>query len=561
MGNLFSPIPWVIRTATTARSRKIMGVFARYGLRWAFSSIETEFRKGEKKGRISAEGRRYQARQLCSVLTELGATFIKVGQAFSARADLIPREYTEELCKLQDDVPSLPFGRIEPVIYSDFRQSIEQTFLEFNPIPIASASIGQVYRAKLFSGETVAVKVVRPGVVEQIEEDLAIMMDVADWVYDNTEVGKRYQLPLLVEEIAYTIRNECNYIREGRNLDQFRELFHDDPKIHVPRVYWEYTTPRILTMEYVDGLKITDLMGLNKAGINPKIVSENLMHFALCQLFGTGIYNADPHPGNFFVRPDGSLAVVDFGMVSTLSADLQDSLLQIGSAIQRKDPDLFIDALMMIGSYPAGVNQTVLRRDVFRLLEKLSPIDLREMTARKLVGDIFGTASRHGLLFPTEMVNIARAFVISEGTGLTLCPELKIFEFARPYIQEFAARQRSLPMMVERMNQTMQDGVELGMEMPQRLHRILGKIERGQLEVNLNMEIIHKFSRQMQQMTNRLSLSMLLSATIIALGLVMVVYKPEAWQTLGDWVFGLAFVSSILFGLWLIWSFLRSNKP
>ena len=553
-------IPWFARRGIRARSRQVFQVLTRRGLGFLLDRIQDQVISRRGLQASGHEQARNQAEQLRMAFIELGATFIKVGQALSARYDLLPPEYTTELSKLQDEVPPLPFNALRGVIEGELGDSVEHLFAQFNPEPLASASIGQVYAAQLTDGSPVVVKVVRPGVEEQIEIDLEIIANMAEWASQHTALGHLYDLPALVDEFAYTLRSELNYIKEGRNADTFRRCFYKDERLYFPRVYWEFSTRRVLTLERLSGIKISDIDALDSAGINRRVVTENLMHLALKQIFQFNMYHADPHPGNFFVQPDGSLAVMDFGMVGRLSDQMKHILLEMAAAIQRHDVERMVDAMLSAGIYTRGIKRQSLGRDLGHLLDNFTGDAIQDLSLNRAGQDLMTIALEHGLQLPGELVAMLRAIMISEGTAKRIYPDFRLFHFAAPYVSLFWQAEHSPEVVLPRLAQSAVDGLNLTMELPRRLERLLGQVERGQMEININIEWLRGFMNQMQRMTNRLALSVLLAGIIVALGLVMVVYRPTEWEMLGDYIFGFAFVTSLAFGAWLMFSIWRSGK-
>lgn len=560
MVNRLPPVPWLTHSASLVRSRQIIAVLTRHGLGWVLTRLGSEITSWRHLKAAGGGNLHLQASELRQALIELGATFVKLGQALSSRADLLPPEFVEELSKLQDDIQPAPFEKIKAVLESELGMPIEEAYGSFDPQPIASASIGQVYAAKLKNGQEVAVKVIRPGVAEKIKQDLDLLYDIADWAANHTTVGKFYDLPALVDEFAFTVRNELDYQREGHNADVFRRNFHGDPRVYIPRIYWDLTTRQVITIERVKGLKINDVAGLDESTINRKVVAENLMHFALRQIFEFNFYHADPHAGNFFVQPDGSLAVMDFGMVGHLSNNMKNTLLGLALAIQRHDPDLLVDEFLAAGIYTRGINRKAFTREVTHLMDTFSSGRLEDISAQSVTNDVLGIALRNGLQLPSELVAMIRAVTIAEGIGTFLYPGFRMIEFAAPYLRHFGEEQRSPKVLLPRLGQATLDGLELGIDLPRRVNRLLGQLERGQFEVRINLDVLQQFMAQMQRMTNRLALTVLLGATIIALGMVMVVYHPTAWQRFGQYVFAFAFISSVAFGAWLMWSIIRSGR-
>jgi ubiquinone biosynthesis protein len=560
--SLLPRVPWFSRGPLLARSRQIVSALTRHGLGWLLARVEERGSPSSKPGTLGVfrHATPRQAREFVSALVELGPTFIKMGQALSARSDLLPEEYIEELSKLQDTIPPIPYEQMRAVLVEELGEEPENLYGELDPVPVASASIGQVYNARLKNGQEVVIKIVRPGALETFQRDLEILFDIVDWATRHTAIGQMYDLHALVDEFAYTVRNEFDYLREGRNADTFRQNFYGDPRVYIPKVYWELTTRRVMTMERVSGLKISDLDGLDQARINRRAVAENLMHFALRQIFEFGFYHADPHPGNFFVQPDASLCVMDFGMVGRLSNQTKRTFLGIAVAIQRTNTDVLVDELMAAGIYNHAMDRRVLVRDLDRLFERFSGGAISDLTGTEVLREIMEVALRHNLQLPSELVAMSRAVTIAEGTGMMLYPGFQLFQFASPYVHTFWTEQRSPGEILPRVGQAAMDSLELGLELPRRMSRLLELIERGQIEVNINMQLLRGLTSQFQKMTNRLALSMLLAAIIIALALVLVVYQPGTWQAVGEFIFAFAFITSLGFGAWLVWSIIRSGR-
>ncbi|HZU86283.1 MAG TPA: AarF/ABC1/UbiB kinase family protein [Anaerolineaceae bacterium] len=555
-----SRIPWLTRRALFGRSRQILTVLTRHGLGWLYARGVSGPLRHRTHGPLSNAGLLKEAEHLRQALVELGATFIKLGQALSSRPDILPAEYIDELSRLVDEIPPLPFSRMEQVFRAELNCEIEDLFSEFERCPMASASIGQVYAARLKNGQRVVVKIQRPGVVQTIEQDLEILSDMAEFISQNTELGRRYDIPSLVEEFSYRIRLELDYQREGRNADIFRRNFYGDDSVRIPKIYWDVSTARVLTLEEVGGYKINDIQALDAAGLNRRVVAENASRFTLRMIFEFGFFHADPHTGNIFVQPDGTLAIVDFGMVGRLNEKLKRGLLQMSLAVARGDIERVVDELLEAGITGKRVRVVALRHDLERLLEGLYVGTFKEMTATDMTAQIMNLAIKHELQLPAEMVMLVRLLAISEGIAAQLCPDFHLIEFAVPYVKKFLAEGRKPEEILSRLGQTGIDGIEFGLELPRQASRLLKMIERGQVEMNISFDGLRPFMSQMQRMANRVAIAIILGATIIALGLVMVIYRPESWKILGDLIFGMAFLFSLGFGFWLMWSIFRSGR-
>ena len=556
-------VPWFARGDLLRRTRQIAAVLTRHGLGWLTVQVGLADRLPVQSiwfRNPQSDKPHTQAEHLRLALSELGATFVKLGQALSTRPDLLPPEYIAELVKLQDSASPVPFEHIRQLVVVELGAPPEELFGEFDPEPIAPASIGQAHAATLKSGRQVIVKVQRPGVAEQIERDLEILAGMAQTAAAHSALGRDYDLPSLVDEFAFTIRNELDYHREGHNADRFRRNFRGDPGLVVPWVYWDLTTSRVLTIERVGGVKISDIAALDAAQIDRHVVAENSVRLLLRQIFEFGFFHADPHPGNCFVRPDGSIAMIDFGMVGRLDERLQDKLLHVGLAILRLDTERLTDELYEIGVARSRTRHGALQRDLAHLLDSYASGAVRDIAAMQLVNDIAALAFRHRLQLPTELVMLLRAVTVAEGTGLSLDPDLKLLDFAAPFLKQFWMARRTPQAMATHMGQAALDAAELTLDLPRHAARLLGRLERGDVEFNVNFESLREFINQMQRMTNRMALAIILGATIVALGLILSVYHVPGWDQYGGWLFGMGFLFSLGFGLWLVLSILTSGR-
>jgi len=564
LNNRLLPLPWLTNPALARRTRHIIAVLSRHGWGWVLSQVESGREASRTIGISGVTGvpisHQKQAEHLRMAMNELGATFIKLGQALSTRPDILPPEYIRELGKLQDEVTPVPFEKIEEVIKAELGCEVLEAYPEFDPIPIASASIGQVYAARVKNGKQVVVKVRRPGVAKMIEQDLEIMTNMAEWISSHSSLGKLYDLPTLLGEFSYRLHNELDYLREGRNANIFRKNFKDEPTIYIPYIYWELTTQQVLTMERVSGIKINDVAAMKAAGINLKLVAENSGRFTLEQLFIYGFFHADPHPGNFFVQPDGSLAVVDFGMVGQLTTQLKDSLLRMVMAMANGDAETLVDELLDIGVTRKQINTRSLSMELSHLFESYSGGTAQFLTATQVLNEILGMAFRYGMQMPGELTMLARLSTINEGISMTLYPEFRMLDFAAPIVMRYLREQRSPEKVLPQLARSAMDSLELGLNLPKRAARLLKQVERGQLEFNINYEGLRQFANQMEKMTNRLAMAIVLAAVIVALGIVLVVFHPASWQAFGEYLFFFAFISSLGFGAWLLWSIWRSGK-
>jgi len=562
MSNVF-PLPWYARPHLLQRSRQIVGILTRHGLD---SMMEQTGLAGHRLfARISNASRPAdpplsQGEHLRLALGELGGAFIKLGQMLSTRPDLIPPEYAKELAKLQDAAPEVPLEQIRQVVLQELGQLPEAIFAQFEPQPMASASIAQVHAARLRDGEEVVVKIQRPGISIVIEQDLEILAGMADWAAAHSAIGRIYNLPALADEFAYTLRNELDFRREGHNTDRFRRNFATDPGVYIPRVNWELTADQVLTLERVGGVKITDLAQLDAAGINRHTLAENATRLILRMIFEFGFFHADPHPGNLFVRPDGSIALIDFGMVGRLDDRLKDALLRMALDVVHDDSTRLADELYALGGAGGGVRHNPLEHDLAHLLDRYASGSYKELGTPQLINEILNIAQKNQLQLPSEVVLLARVWNIGLGLGISLDPDFRLFEFARPYLKQFYQDRRSPQVMARRTAHAALDAVELGLTLPERAGRVFTQLEHGDIKLNVNYEGLDELRLEMKAVVNRITLSVLLAATIIALGLAMVAYHPAGWERIAGAFFAVAFPLSLVFGAFLMVSIWRSGR-
>ncbi|MCL5025612.1 MAG: AarF/ABC1/UbiB kinase family protein [Chloroflexi bacterium] len=558
------PVPWFARPHLRHRITQIVSVLTRHGLGWLLAQFGVGHLSPRQRrlfGRVIGGTPHTQAEHLRMALGELGGAFIKLGQVLSTRADLLPPEYIAELSKLQDAAPPVPFEQVRQTIYEELGEWPENVFGAFDPEPAASASIGQAHSARLKDGREVIVKVRRPGIEAQVEQDLEILRGVSEWAEANTPIGEYYNLADLVDEFAYTLRNELDYNLEGRNADRFRQNFADDEGIYVPHVHWRFTTSKVLTLERVGGIKVSDAEALDRAGIDRHGVAENSVRLMLLEVFEFGFFHADPHPGNFFVRPDGSIALIDFGMVGRVDKRMQEALLRIGLAAVRLDAEALADELYLLGVAGGRAKRLALQRDLSHLLGRYAEGSIKDLAASEATGEVMSIALHHKLQLPSELVMLFRVISVSESIGARLDPNFRLFAFATPYLRDFWQERRSPQATASRFFRAATDATELSLELPRRASRLLTELERGEVGIRVNIEDVHELTRQLHRAVNRLALSLLFAALVVVLGMIAVLYRPFGWEQYSNWLFGAAVLFSLVFGAWLSWSIWRSGRP
>ncbi len=494
-----------------------------------------------------------------ATMEELGTTFIKLGQLLSTRPDLLPPEYLLEFAKLQDEAPPFDADVAIEIVEMELNQSIESVFAHFDRKPMAAASIGQVHAARLQDGTEVIVKVRRPDVVEQVEEDLEILHNIAAAMNRRWEFAKRYDLLGLVQEFALTLRAELDYIREGQNAERFAANFVGDKTVHIPRIYWDTTTSRVLTQERIRGVKVSELTALDKFGIDRRELAKRGTQAILKMIFEDGFFHADLHPGNFFVEPGGVFGLVDFGMVGAVDEKTQDYLANLILALSRQDFDRLTESVLELEIVKHRVDRNELRRDLEHLVKPYFGLPIGEIKLAPLFNEAFAIIRRHRLHIPPHLALLVKTIIITEGIGTRLDPEFHLTEVITPYADQLMLRLFSPRRLVKKLGQAGVDVARLGVEIPQQLRYILTEIERGGFEVGMKPGTFEPLITRLESLANRIVLGVIAAAFIVGLAVLLSVYRPPGWERWAGTMFAVGFFFAVLLGIYLAWSILRSG--
>ena len=546
------------------RYRQIAEVLLHHGLGYLVSTFGLErfvpFRR--EISRYTRPGRHYtRPERVRLAFEELGPTFIKLGQILSTRADILPPEYITELAKLQDQAPPVDGAVIEEIIVQELGCPIKEVFATFDPVPIAAASIGQAHTATLPNGEEVIVKVRRPGVVEQVEEDLEIMHHLATTASRRWEFADHYDLPGLVQEFAQTLRAELDYIREGRNAERFAVNCADDPfSIHIPCIYWESTTDRVLTLERIRGIKINDLAVLDAAGIDRPALAERAARIILKMILEDGFYHADPHPGNFFIEPDGRIGLIDYGMVGIVDARTQEQLVDIFLAITSQDAERLVDTMLMLGFSSQRVDRTQLKRDLEHLLSQYYGKSFGEIDIGPVLTEALTIVQRHHLQLPSNLALLLKTLLMDEALGTMLDPEFNMTAMLAPYSKQLVQRQYSFDYWWRNLSRAGVDAARLGLEFPQQIRRLMSDLERGNIEVGVKADSLKPIINDVKQMVNRVVLGIIAAAFIIGVAILLVVYHTVIGLCWVGALFIIGFVLSFVLGIYLAFTIITSRK-
>ncbi|MCR2785935.1 MULTISPECIES: AarF/ABC1/UbiB kinase family protein [unclassified Microbacterium] len=454
------------------------------------------------------------------VLEDLGPTFIKLGQLLSTRPDLLPPAYISELSKLQDAAPPVPDEQIRETIRQELGADPEDLFASFEWTPMASASIGQVHAATLADGTSVVVKVRRPEVVRQVQEDLEILNNLAARAARAWEPARTYDVPGIAREFSETLRAELDYLREARNAERFAADFADRSDVVIPRVYWETTTSRVLTMERMTGIKVSDREALDAAGIDRREVAVTGADIVLSMIFEHRFFHADLHPGNAFVRPD-SVALIDFGMVGEITEELQDGLADVFIAAATRNSDGLASAVINLSVAQGSVDRRALRAAMSSLFGEFSDRTLGEIHFTTLATDLLRVLREHHLQLPQEVSLVVRALLVIEGVGVQLDPTFELNSVLTPFARRLIQRRLSLAAVTKRIGRASIDAGELLLELPTRLRRLLEVMDHNGIEVHLRAAELDPLVGRAERIGNRLVAGIITAALINGLGQVI----------------------------------------
>ena len=492
---------------------------------------------------VDSETRRRRARALLDSMLTLGPTFIKLGQLLSTRPDVLPPEYVEEFEDLQDNVPPAPWAGAKQVLEEDLGP-IEGRFADFDTEAISGASLGQVYVASV-DGQQVAVKVLRPDIRPRVEADLRVIDALMPLLTATAPQGQAYTLQNLGREFADAIREEMDYAHEAAMLQTIRDNFADDDSIIVPEVLVGHSSPRVLTMEYVDGIKIDDVDALDDAGIDRTALIRRLESAYIQMILEDGVFHADPHPGNLAVKRDGSVVFYDFGMTGHVSQELQNNILDFYVAIARDDIDGVIDAFVAMDALDPTADRELMR-EVFDLaIESFRGNDLDDYRIEQLVGEFQSNIYEFPLRLPQQVALIVRVTTVLDGVAGTLDPDFDVIALITDYVREEGYGEEGVKRAVESTQKEIQATARSLVRVPPKLERVLDRAERDSLA--LGVVLAGGREEPWDRFAKRLCLGILLAASVAAtLLLVATTTGPVPLvAAAGTAVLGLLFAQSL----------------
>ncbi|MEH2434382.1 MAG: AarF/ABC1/UbiB kinase family protein [Nostoc sp.] len=488
----------------------------RYNKSWSYPGGVTEAKQATR--------RKTQAVWIRNTLLDLGPTFIKVGQLFSTRADIFPVEYVEELAKLQDKVPAFSYEQVEATIERELGKKIPELFHNFEPIPLAAASLGQVHKAVLHSGESVVVKVQRPGLKKLFEIDLQILKGITRYFQNHPKWGRGRDWLGIYEECCRILWEEIDYLNEGRNADTFRRNFRGYDWVNVPKVYWRYASSRVLTLEYLPGIKISQYEALEAAGLDRKAIARQGAQAYLLQLLNSGFFHADPHPGNIAISATGALIFYDFGMMGRIKSNVREGLMQTLFGIAQKDGDRVVQSLIDLGAIAPTDDMGPVRRSVQYMLDHFMDKPFENQSVAAISDDLYEIAYNQPFRFPATFTFVMRAFSTLEGVGKGLDPEFNFMEVAKPYAMQLMTDMNGSEgnSFINELSRQAAQVSSTAFGLPRRLEDTLEKLERGDMRLRVRSIETERLLRRQSSIQLSISYALLISGFTLSATILVV---------------------------------------
>ncbi len=542
------------------RLREIITVLFEEGFDFLIAKIRLKHKvplTKRLKARIEQKKKFSIEKRLRLTLERLGPTFIKFGQVLSVRPDLIPKSYIRELENLQDKVPSFSYDIVKQQVKKELGKNIEDLFLQFEKNPIASASISQVHKAILKNNKKVAVKIQRPNVRKIMETDIEIMFYVAKLLEKQIPKIKKFNPTQIIEEFAKWTEKELDFKKEAVNAKRFARNFSRDKTVKIPEIYDSFTTNKILTMEFIDGIELHNIKQIKKKKINLQPLIEHGFNAVLTQVFIHGFFHADPHPGNIIITNDKKIAFVDFGIVGHFDEDLKAKSIDLFSGIIENDTEKIVDTLVEL-SHTAVENKYELKYEISDILEPLQYGDIGNVKVSHILEEIMDISLNYGLKMPMPFVLFGKTIITLEGVALEYDPKFNLVENSKPFIEKLI-RQRYNPVYV--FNNFMKDMFKFkkfAEEFPERTSKALDRIEKGAIKVDIEDTDIKKLSLEIDKSGNRVAYSMLIAALLIVGALTLNFGDPFFLNV--PLVPFLSFLAALTLSMVLLFSILREKN-
>ncbi|MGP8319485.1 MAG: ABC1 kinase family protein [Methanosarcinaceae archaeon] len=493
------------------------------------------------------------------VLEELGPTYIKLGQILSVRQDLIPIKYANEFAKLQDAAPHFDFKEISFLINQELGAPIDEIFFEFEHEPIAAASIGQVHRAKLSDGTDVVVKVQRPGIRKIIEADLDIMYSIAGFAEEHIHDAKLYRPIDVVDEFSRSIHAEMDYTQEARNVDRFWTYFKDDKHIYIPKIYRDFSSERVLTLEYIEGTRSSDFERIKQLGFDKNEIATYGAEAFMKQIFEYGFFHADMHPGNVIIMDDGKIALIDFGMVGHLSDDVRNALIDGLIATSRGDIDVLVEILRDLGAINEDVNIPALKTDLEYMLDTYYGRSLKQLDASTMMVETISVLRKHQAKVPASIALLSKGIMTISGFGAIMVPDFNATILAEPYARKLMTKRMRPKSIVSGAFKDVWNFARMIHKVPTQVTHILDSAEKGNIHLKFEHGGLDRIVSELDAASNRLSFSLIISSLIVGSSLIIQTgMEPLVWGVPLLGVLGFSIAG--FFGMGLVTYILKTGR-
>jgi ubiquinone biosynthesis protein len=546
------------------RFRRILTVLLKYGfgdileLLKMDQYVEAGLKIISKKQTIRVE-KLTRPEGLRMALEELGPTYIKLGQILSSRPDLIPIDFLNELAKLQDKVPPFPIRAVKNIIEEELGFPLEKLFAAFDEKPLASASIGQVHRARLENGAEVAVKVQRPGIQRIIEIDLEIMLYLAVLMERHIEELALHRPVKIVEEFARTLEKELDYLLEASNMERVALNFVDDPNTVIPRVYRDFTTGNVLTAEFVNGIKISEIKRLDEAGLDRKLITDRGAEVLLKQIFEHGFFQADPHPGNIFVLPGNVICLIDFGMVGSVDRKTREIFVDLIDSVVKKDADLATEVFLQLTDWDDQPDRRRFEKDVADFMDRHLYRPLKDIRVGKLLQQLLELASRYQLRIPPDIFLMMKALTTIEGVARMLDPDFEMIAKTAPFVKKLMLGRFTPQRISGEIYRMAADFLKFSERFPKDLLEITRLIRQQKLHLRIENQGLEKMLSTHDQISNRISFSVIIASLIIGSALIVISEIPPLFY--GISLIGIIlFLAAAIMGIWLLVAIIRKGR-
>lgn len=553
---MFSPSS--SRISDWTRMREILTILAKHGLGEFLVRIKLPIRRYKHTDPSAQQGYLSTPRRVRLAFEELGPTFIKLGQILATRTDVFGEEWTEEFAQLQNNTHSLPIIEIKNIIQAQLNQPLESIFSHIAAQPIGSASIAQVHRATLSSGEQVAIKVKRPGIESTVAADLRILNHIAQLLESEIPESRRYYPVQMVQYFARSLEKETDLTAERRNMQHFARLYNHQQQIHIPQTYAAYSNRQILVQEYIDDTLLKNLALSSWSKEQRRKLAAAMVDILLDMILQHGLFHADPHPGNILVRNDGRITLIDFGLIGRLSQQRHQEIISLIQALLERD-QFALQYILSNWAQGEPLNENQLGSDVFEMLLNYEQLSSGDISISQIINDITYIIREHGLTLPADLVILFKCLITLDGVIKQIDGEFELLSHAQNSIhnvlrQRFNTRTfwRHSKMQLHLLSQLINS-------LPQNLLQLNKRIQHGQLPVSINIQHIDKFNNQLDKVANRLTMGIVTAALIIGSSIIMNINA-------GPKIFGLSFFGLIGYllafsnSLWVIWSIWRSGR-